>query len=235
MPAAGILANPTAAPVLTSSAGTLANGAYLVAYAYVNVNGKTKVGPMALIALDDDEQINVASITPLPTGATGVDWFISEEPNSNVLRFVANNSGGSFSINSLPAEDAALVPSRNTTGGTGVKPNKYVKHTLDWGEVTIKHVYEDKGFDTNTSANPPQRYTLTYENKSEEAVLVLDQFKDLVRYDTPFDFQEPRDRPFVRGEPGQLITGVYIEEYIDGEHERVWRNKRVVRLIKPPS
>jgi hypothetical protein len=236
MPAAGILANPITAPVLTSASGALVNGAYLVAYAYVNANGTTEVGPIALIALDDDEQINVAAITPLPTGALSVDWFVSEAPNSNVLRFVTNNAGTSLSINALPDEDAVLVPVRNTTGGTGVKPNKYVKHSLDWGEVTIKHVYEDKGFDTNTAADsPPQRYTLTYEEKSEEAILVLDAFKDLVRYDTPFDFQEPRDRPFVRGEPGELVNGVYIEEYIDGEHSKVWRNKRVVRLIKPPS
>lgn len=236
MPAAGILANPLTAPVLTSAAGALNNGAYLVAYAYVNVNGKTKVGPMALIALDDDEQINITAITPLPAGATSVDWFISEEPNSNVLRFIVNNSGGAFSINSLPAEDAPFVPTRNTTGGTGVKPNKYVKHPKDWSEVTIKSVYEDKGFDTNRSAeDAPQRWTLTYEDKSEAAIIVLDDFKDLVKLDTPFDFQEPRDRPFVSGEPGQLIQGVYIEEYIDGEHTKVWRNKRTVRLIKPPS
>jgi len=236
MPAAGILANPTTALVLTSASGALSNGAYLVAYAYVNANGKTKIGPMALIALDDDEQINVAAITPLPTGAVSVDWFVSEEPNAALLRFIANNSGGAFSINALPAVDAVFVPTRNTTGGTGVRPTKYVKHVKDWSEVTLKSVYEDKGFDTNRSAQDvPQRYTLTYEDKSEAAIIVLDDFHDVVKLDTPFDFLEPRDRPRVAGEPGSLVTGVYIEEYIDGEHSKIWRNKRVVRLIKPPS
>lgn len=236
MPAAGILANPTTAPVLTSASGALNNAVYMVGYAYVNANGKTKVGPLALIALDDDEQINVTAITPLPAGATSVDWFVSEEENSTTLRLIANNSGGAFSINTLPAGSAALVPTRNTTGGTGVKPSKYVKHPKDWAQVTITSVYDDKGFDTNRSApDMPQRYTLTYEDKSEVAILVLDEFHDLVKLDTPFDFQEPRDRPFVSGEPGDLINGVYIEEYVDGEHTRVWRNKRIVRLIKPPT
>lgn len=236
MPAAGILANPTTAPSLTSAAGALNNAVYMVGYAFVNANGKTKVSPLALIALDDDEQINVAAITPLPAGVTSVDWFVSEEENSSTLRFIANNSGGAFSINALPAVDAALVPTRNTTGGTGVKPTRYVKHPKDWSEVTMKSVYEDKGFDTNRSAeDAPQRYTLEYEDKSDVGILVLDDFHDLVKLDTPFDFQEPRDRPFVSGEPGSLITGVYIEEYIDGEHTTVWRNKRTVRLIKPPT
>lgn len=236
LPAAGILASPLTAPVVASSAGDLSNGAYLVGYAYVNVNGKTKISPLALIAIDDDEQIDVSAVTPLPAGAVSADWFVSEEPNSTVLRFIANNSGGTFSINALPDPEAALAPSRNTTGGTGVRFTKYIKHTKRWEEVTLISTFEDKSVDTNRSApDLPQRWTFIYEDKSEESMAVLDAFWDAHKLDVAFDLQEPRDFPSVSGEPGNLITNVYFESYAPNDHTKVKRQRREVRLIKYPS
>lgn len=234
--AAGILASPSDAPVLSNSAGALSNGAYLVAYAYVNVNGKTKISPPGLIAIDDDEQIDVTAITPLPTGATSVDWFVSELPNSTLLRFIANNSGSGFSINALPDPDAALVPSRNSTGGTGIKANKYTKHPKRLDEITLVSVFEDKGAHYNRSAlGAPQRYTLEYNRKDEDATSTIVDFYLAHGIDLAFDFLEPRAVPFVRGEPGELVTGVRFEEPVDPDHTLVWRNTFEVKLIKRPA
>jgi hypothetical protein len=235
LPAAGILANPTTAPALSSASGALNAGAYLVSYAYVNANGKTKAGPMALIALADDEKINVAAITPLPTGVVSVDWFVSELPDSTLQRFIANNSGGSFSINALPDEDALLVPTRNTTGGTGVKPNEYTKHPKRLEDATVTIEFEDLGVNfVRHAGDVPQRWTLKYRGKSEENIKVLDDFWHAHGIDIPFTLQEPRDFPWVTGEPGETVTGVYFEQYEDGGHTKVWRQDRIVHLIKRP-
>jgi hypothetical protein len=235
-PAAGILATPSVAPSLSSSAGDLVNGAYIVAYALVNANGRTKVSPLALIAIDDDEQIDISAITPLPAEATSVDWFVSEEPNSSLLRFIANNSGGGFSINALPDPDARLVPTRNTTGGTGVRFTKYIKHNKQWEEITLISTFEDKSVDTNRSApDLPQRWTFIYEDKSELSMSVLDDFWNDHKLDVAFDLQEPRDFPSVSGEPGNFVTGVYFEGYEPNDHTKLKRQRRVVRLIKYPA
>ena len=234
--AAGILASPSDSPILSSSAGALSNGAYLVAYAYVNVNGKTKISSPGLIAIDDDQQIDVAAVTPLPSGATSVDWFVSEEPNSTVLRFIANNSGSAFSINALPDPDAALVPARNTTGGTGIRANKYTKHPKRLDEITLVSVFEDKGAHYNRSApDAPQRWTLEYNRKDEDATSAIVDFYLAHGIELDFDFLEPRGMPFVRGEPGALFTGVRFEEPVDPDHTLVWRNTFEVKLIKRPA
>lgn len=235
--ASGILASPSTAPVIASSAGALSNGAYLVAYAYLNVNGRTKISPYALIAIDDDEQIDVSAITPLPAGATSVDWFVSDGPNSTTLRFIVNNSGGAFSINTLPAPTASLPPLRNSTGGTGIRINKYIKHVKRLDEITLVSTFEDKSADFNRSApDCPQRYTLQYTNKPEEQKQLIIDFYLTHGIDLSFDFQEPRGVPFVRGEPGELVTGVCFEEPPDvPEHTVRWNQTITVKLIKRPS
>lgn len=235
--AAGILASPSVAPAISSSAGVLLNGAYVVAYAYVNVNGKTKISPLALIALDDDEQIDVSAITPLPAGATSVDWFISEEPNSTVLRFIANNSGGAFSINAVPDPEAEPPPVQNSTGGTGIRINKYLKHVKRLDEITLVSEFEDKGADFNRfAADCPQRWTLQYTNKTEVHKQLIVDFYMEHGIDLSFDFQEPRGVPFVRGEPGALVQGVCFEEPPDvSEHTVLWHQTLTVKLIKRPA
>ena len=107
--------DPTAAPTLGSSAGALAAGAYLVAYAYRNANGNTNLSPIASITLTASKQIDVTGIS-LPTGADSVDWFVSVEANSGTILLVANNNGSGFSINALPETTEDQVPNRNTTG-----------------------------------------------------------------------------------------------------------------------
>lgn len=109
------IADPTTAPTLGTSAGSLAAGTYQVAYAYRNTNGNTLISEIASIELVDDEQIDVTGVT-LPVGADSVDWFASVEADSGVLLLVLNNDGSSFSIDELPAVTEADVPKFNTTG-----------------------------------------------------------------------------------------------------------------------
>lgn len=119
----------------------------------------------------------------------------------------------------------------------GVRHNTYIKHALDWKAITLESTYEDQGFDTNRSADAPaQRWTLIYLVKSEAAAAVLDAFWDAHKLEVPFTFVEPRRIPHVAGLEGQTHTGVYFEEYIDdGFDEKIWKQKRTVRLIKPPT
>jgi hypothetical protein len=110
------LDDPTVAPTLAAAAGSLAAGAYLVAYAYRNANGNTNLSPITAVTLTASQQIDVTAITPLPAGVDSVDWFVSVEANSGTMLLVANNNGSAFSINSLPESTDADPPKINTTG-----------------------------------------------------------------------------------------------------------------------
>lgn len=109
------IANPTVAPTLGASAGSLEAGTYLVSYAYRNSNGNTLISPIAAIELADNEQIDVTGIA-LPVGSDSVDWFVSVDADSGAMLLVLNNDGSGFSIDSLPAVTEADVPKFNTTG-----------------------------------------------------------------------------------------------------------------------
>lgn len=110
------IANPTTAPSLASSAGSLGSGVYLVAYAYRNPNGTTVISEIGSITLTASKKIDVTSLGSLPAGVTSVDWFVSRSANSTSLGFVVNNSGAAFSINSLPLTNAIPASKVNTTG-----------------------------------------------------------------------------------------------------------------------
>src|ERR1051325_4635284 len=111
----GPRANPTTAPTLGQSAGTMAAGVYLLAYAYNTVLGKTLISPTASIALTADKRVDVSAIT-LPAGVTSVDWFMSDAPDSDKLLFFYNNDGTGFSVDGLPSKDNEGVPPFNSTG-----------------------------------------------------------------------------------------------------------------------
>lgn len=111
---------------------------------------------------------------------------------------------------------------------------KYIKHRKNWRELTLISEFEDKGVDTNTSADDmPQRWTLEYDGLEESQVKILDDFWDAHRLTIDFTFVEPRDEPWTYIE-GDTITNVRFEEYEDGDHDKVWINRRIVHLIKYP-
>lgn len=127
------------------------------------------------------------------------------------------------------------TPLHSPTYDTGPVYIKYTKHAKDWNEITIISTYEDKGIDTNESADDaPQRWTLEYDGLSEEDVQILDSFWDAHRLHVTFIFIEPRDRPW-SGAEGSTVTGVRFESYEDRDHDKVWVQRRVAHLIKYPS
>lgn len=108
------IADPTAAPSLPAgSAGALAAGTYLLAYADVNANGKTALSPAAETVLTANRQINVSALALVGTSR---NWYMSDAPGSVYLKFVVNGSGAAFSINALPLAGAAIPQDYNTTG-----------------------------------------------------------------------------------------------------------------------
>jgi hypothetical protein len=107
------IADPTASPVLASSAGSLDAGVYKVAYADVTALGKTALSPVVSITIVDDKRIDVGAIALVGTSR---NWYVSDAANSDYLKFVANTNGAAFSINALPLPNASRPPSYNTTG-----------------------------------------------------------------------------------------------------------------------
>lgn len=110
------LADPITAPTLTATAsGTLKEGAYSVGYSAVNTAGETLLSKYQTVSLANNEKITVSTVS-LPPGATALRWYVSPEANSVKLRFIAQNNGASFVIDSLPKLSAPLPPDMNRTG-----------------------------------------------------------------------------------------------------------------------
>lgn len=100
---------PVTGPTLAQSAGAgvLAAGTYTVGYSYVDADGETVLSPTTDVTIVASKQIDVTAITPLPAGVTAVRWYMSVAPGSSSLKRVAQNVGAAFSINALPAGNAA--------------------------------------------------------------------------------------------------------------------------------
>ncbi len=112
---------------------------------------------------------------------------------------------------------------------------KYTKHRKAWKDITLISTFEDRGVDTNSSADDmPQRYTFEYDGLLEAEVATLDSWWDTYRLTGTFDLEEPRDEPWT-GTVGNTVTGVKFEDYEDGDHDKVWINRRIAHLVKYPS
>lgn len=100
---------PDTAPTLAQSAGAgvLPAGTYTVGYSFVDADGETVLGPTTDVTIVASKQIDVTAITPLPDGVDSVNWYMSIAAGSDTLKRVANNVGAAFSINALPAGNAA--------------------------------------------------------------------------------------------------------------------------------
>lgn len=109
----GPIADPTASPVLGSSAGALEAGTYKVAYAEVNSLGKSALSPIVSIVLAASKKIDVSALALVGTSR---NWYMSDAPGSSNLKFVSNTNGSAFSINALPSSTAAIPQGYNTTG-----------------------------------------------------------------------------------------------------------------------
>lgn len=112
------LTNPSTGPTLTPSTagGSLAAGSYEVSYTLTNTFGETlPTTPTSVTLSGSQHRIIVTAITPLPAGATGANWYVSDAAGSFTLRLKASNAGATFNIDTLPSGSAALPPSVNTT------------------------------------------------------------------------------------------------------------------------
>jgi hypothetical protein len=109
--------NPTLGPTLSvGSTGGLAAGNWSVAFTYTTARGETLPSPTTTINASSGQVVTAAAVTPLPTGVTGVNWYLSQAANSATLLRATSNVGGS--TNFAVAGSGAAVPSSSTAQGT---------------------------------------------------------------------------------------------------------------------
>ena len=129
-----VLTPPT--PVLTAvtptTATSLAAGTYDVAVTFTNVWGETTASTSASVTLTAGQEIQVSSIT-LPTGAQGVNYYMSVAVGSTTLGLVASGSGVQIDLTSLPVSGAVSPPASNTAQ---IQGNAYTLGTLAISEAT---------------------------------------------------------------------------------------------------
>lgn len=100
------------APVLSQGdPGALPAGIYGVLYTYLDaLGGESLPSTLDTVSIAANKEIHINAITPLPQGATIVNWYLSEAPNSGTLRLVAQNTGAAFDLNVLPASSNPTPP-----------------------------------------------------------------------------------------------------------------------------
>jgi hypothetical protein len=153
------LTDPTTGPTLTASTagGSMAAGSYEASYTLTNVFGETlPTTPTSVTLSGSQHRIVVTAITPLPTGATGANWYVSDAAGSFTLRLKSSNAGATFNIDTLPSGSAVVPPSVNTTasadhaekgvptGSTGIAVTTG-PGTLDFAYSPINHT-DQNGF-----------------------------------------------------------------------------------------
>lgn len=172
--------DPTTAPTLGASAGSLVAGTYQVAYAYRNANGNTLISDIASIELADNEQIDVTGVS-LPAGADSVDWFVSVEADSGVLLRVLNNDGSSFSIDVLPAVTELDVPKINTTGEETLRVMmSFAGKALTYADTTRANVLDGsfswpEGSRQSTVNQVKTKYREAIQDFGEQPLVVNDE------------------------------------------------------------
>lgn len=120
----------------------------------------------------------------------------------------------------------------------GPLPNNYFKHPLDFSEITVFSTYEDKGVDTNESADTaPQRWTLRYDGITKASAQTILSHYNTNRLSERFTFQEPRhdNWPVTTGVGTTYTNTVQYESPVEmAEHEHADIISLVVRLVLYP-
>jgi hypothetical protein len=137
------LVTPTSAPTAAAAAGTTTSqaGVYKVAYAYTNHRGTTYRSPSVSVTLTAGQQIDVTGIA-LPSGATGVNWYVSPTAGSNYLRLITTRTDATnFSITTFPLLDNTLPPEINRTGAEVMRVRMaFTDRELDRTNLTRSNV-----------------------------------------------------------------------------------------------
>jgi hypothetical protein len=110
---ADVAAPAAPVPAALGSGGTFAAGAYTVVATYRNGVGETTASPTAGVTLIANGAIALPAVT-LPSGATGVAYYVSETAGSPDVRFVVANAGAAVTVANPPAAGAANPPAANT-------------------------------------------------------------------------------------------------------------------------
>lgn len=110
------VADPTNAPVLAETTGTIPIGVYRVAYTWKDEDGnQTLLSPYTEITLPSvDSAIAITAVTP-PADCT-VCWYVSTNGGANKIRFHSENDGDAWTLDGLPLLDDPLPPDLNRTG-----------------------------------------------------------------------------------------------------------------------
>lgn len=113
------VAAPTTAPTLAHSAAStsLGAGTYTVEYSYKNADGETTVGPSATVTISAGDNIGVTAAA-LPSGATGINVYISQAPGDAVNLKRAGTSASNTFTATAPATGAA-PPTQDSTAVSG--------------------------------------------------------------------------------------------------------------------
>jgi hypothetical protein len=106
---------PSAAPVASEGgAGALAAGDYTIGYTEVTANGESLLSPVDTQTLGASKKLSLATVT-LRAGVTSLNWYMSIAADSTALKFIVNNNGVGFDINSLPLPGALDPPIVSTS------------------------------------------------------------------------------------------------------------------------
>lgn len=113
-----LIANPTAAPVLTDSAGagTFPAGTYSGSYTFVNANGESLPSPATVYLSAGTKKVHFAAIAGIPAGVTSVNLYIDGQFALNVA--VAANATAATDVNltdfSTASQAAKVPPSKSS-------------------------------------------------------------------------------------------------------------------------
>lgn len=153
-------AAPSVAPVPSEgAAGALAAGDYYVTYTLTK-NGLETVGAVPVaVTLGASKRLNIASVA-IPAGYDGINWYISDDENSLVLRYISRQTtAGAQVLNALPATNAKMVPTTSTVRGTLGQAKAILPYACvvssgaitgirEWSDLTNIPVYVSGWFDT---------------------------------------------------------------------------------------
>lgn len=123
------------APTATAVSGStsLASGSYDVVVTFTNQWGETTASTATSVTLTEGQAIQVSAIT-LPTGATGVNYYLSVAEGSSTVALAASSAGVQTTLSGLPPGGAANPPDTNTAQ---IQGNAYVLGMVDIEQMTI--------------------------------------------------------------------------------------------------
>lgn len=106
-----LIAPGVAATLSEGAAGDLGAGDHHLVYTFVDsLGGESLPSPDSSITLSALKRLHVAALGALPLGAVGVNWYLSDAPNSLILREIASNTGEAMDLDAYPDGSQPMPP-----------------------------------------------------------------------------------------------------------------------------